>query len=508
MSDVVRSAGVSSGAAASPLALSMDIGTSSIKAALVDVEHGVVAQRAVPLPYVAENVVDAQAVWDASAGLIADLLHGGLASRIAGVVLSGQGDGLWGVGVDGRGTLSYTWNSTFAADVVADWERTGVVDQLYRITGTVIWPGTSAALWRWLKAEHPERAAAIRTVFCAKDFVGYCLTGVEATDYSDGTIPFTDPHTAELSPEVFALLGCEDLRARIPRVAHAGELLGRVTAEASAASGLKAGTPVYVGAIDCVASVRGAGVSEEHQAVVSLGTTTAAFVLTHDPVPIPEPVGASLVWPDAAVADTGDSADAAGPALTLRVLGSSSGAKVLEWFLDRHGYAGDGKYDRFWADVEAAGDGHGEIMLPFLYGERVPFLSPAATGAFVGIVPATTIGDLGRAVVEGIAFSLRHCLESCGEVRDVVLTGGGTGDDRFSQLIADVLGRSVAVDTDPQIGVTGIAAYVPGFESLARRAGHIRRFEPAGDRVSALERRYRRYRALIDALLPIWNQTE
>ena len=468
--------------------LALDIGTSSIKVAAIDANQGVVDETSDELPYLEFGVVDGEEVYRASARLISSLVAR-LEEPIAAVIASGQGDGLWGVGLDGEATRCYTWNSTFASAIVRQWQEDGTIDKVYRITGTVLWAGVSGALWRWLIDTHLHEAQQLGTVFTAKDWINYKLTGVTATDGSDATIPFMDTRTRTFSDEVFSLLGCTDLRPKIPDIRNAGERLGEVSAKAARETGLTQGTPVYMGSLDCVAAARGASITDEHDAVATLGTTSAVNTLSKNPIPGEEPVGASILWPDCD--------------LTLRVLGSTSGSQVLEWFLATHGFSGHDRYDRFWEQVNA-GEGHGEIFLPFLYGERVPFLSPTATGTYYGITAQTSISDLGRATIEGIVFSLRDCLESSGSINRLILSGGGTGSEQLCQLVADVLGRSVSVDRHPQVGLLGVASYVPGFETLSHRHADQRTYEP-GRRSAGLNARYHTYKQLVTSLIPIWK---
>jgi erythritol kinase (D-erythritol 1-phosphate-forming) len=188
----------------------------------------------------------------------------------------------------------------------------------------------------------------------------------------------------------------------------------------------------------------------------------------------------------------------------LRVMGASSGTTTLEWFLAVHGYEGEGRYERFWDDI--AGIDEGVVLLPYIAGERAPFLAPEASGAFLGLTRRTTTAGLGRAAVEGITFSLRHGLESVGAgTEHLVLTGGGSSRPEWCQLVADVTGREVVVDTRSDVGVLGVASLVPGFGALANAGTTALRFEP-GPATAELEHRYRRFVALVDAFRPLWKE--
>jgi sugar (pentulose or hexulose) kinase len=468
-----------------------DIGSTSLKAAVVTATGRCLHRRSAPAPGgpgVATQ--DQELLWERTADLLANVAAA-WGRPVESVVVTGQGDGLWTIDSRGRGGVALQWNSVAGADAVARWEGDGVLEDHYRRTGTVLWPGTSAALWRHLRDSDPGRADATRWVLTAPDWVTYRLTGRVATDIPDATIPFLDLATRRWDPEAFARLGVPELAGRVPEPLEPGTPLGALLPEVAGRLGLPAGTPVHLGCLDVVAQALGAGARVEGDAVAVLGTTIAVTPLTGTLAPPGDPVGATVAWVD--------------PGLHLRVLGSSAGVSVLEWFLNTYNYEGGDRYNRFWEDVDRAGSGP-EISLPFLYGERVPFLAPAATGAVLGLTPATRREDLARAQAEGLTMALRHCLESSGPIESLVLTGGGSQTPAWCQMVADTLGREVRADADPAIGLRGAASLAPGFAHLRDTVGEARLFRPA-DRAAELEEHYRRYRNLIDALLPIWKGT-
>jgi sugar (pentulose or hexulose) kinase len=432
---------------------------------------------------------DPMAQWETVREVLLEVTAGG-PDTLAGVVVAGQGDGLWRIGTDGRPRRAYLWNATEPAGVVAGWEADGTIERHFRRTGTVLWPGTSAALWRWLLATDPDELRGTASVGTAKDWITYQLTGVLVTDVTDATIPFLDLATGRQDPALVEALGCDGLTELLPPVRTPGEALGPVTAAAAEATGLPAGTPVVVGCLDLAAMVRGLGLSAPGDALAVLGTT-ASTVAISDHAPLErEPAGATVRLP--------------APDRFLRIMGANSGTTTLEWFLGLHGYTGEDRYDRFWDDL--AGVDEGLVLLPYLAGERAPFLAPEATGAVLGLTPRTTVAGIGRATVEGITFTLRHGLEAVGAGDDaLVLTGGGAARSEWCKLVADVTGREVLVDERRDVGVLGAASLIPGFEGLAHRAVDAARYEP-GPASAGLDERYRRFVALVEAFRPLWKE--
>lgn len=474
--------------------IAVDVGTSMVKAVRLTLDDRAPVTVSRPAPTDAAPGVDADAVWDTVADVLTEL-SAAEAAAVEAVVVTGQGDGYWSLEEDGTAGRAYPWNTVVAADAIHAWEADGTIDRHFRRSGTVLWPGTTAAVWRWLQDTDPQRAARTRTVLWAKDWIAYRLCGVVATDPTDATIPFLDLRTGGYDHEALADLGCEALADRLPPIVMPGEEIGRVTAAAAARTGLAEGTPVVMGVIDLVAMIRAAGLREVGDAMAVLGTTAVA-VSVGDGVPAHvEPSGATLKLPE--------------PGRILRVLGASSGTTTLEWYLSTHGYTGPGRYDAFWADTLAAAD-EGVMVLPHLAGERAPFLAPQATGAIVGLTPTTTRAGLGRGVVEGITLSLRHCLEAADAgPGDLVLTGGGATRPEWCQLVADVTGRAVVVDGRPDLGALGAAALVGGFEALATALGAERRtrYVPAADGGS-FDHRFATYVALVDAFRSIWKELD
>lgn len=468
--------------------VAVDVGTSMIKALRLTADGEIAARAARPAPTDSAPGTDPVAQWEAVRAVLTEVTEG--ASAFAGVVVTGQGDGLWRLDEDGRGLRAHLWNATEPAAVVAAWEADGTIERHFRRTGTVLWPGTSAALWRWLEQVDPVEAGRTATVFTAKDWVTYQLSGVVATDVTDATIPFLDVATGRYDPQTIADLGCDVLADRLAPVHEPGEVIGEVTAAAAAATGLPPGTPVVTGCLDLAAMVSGLGLTGVGDALAVLGTTASTVAIT-DRVPADtEPAGATIRL--------------GSPDRFLRVMGASSGTTTLEWFLAVNGYDGQERHERFWTDIDGVDEG--VMLLPYLAGERAPFLAPEASGAFLGLTSTTTAAGLGRATVEGITFSLRHGLESVGAgAEHLVLTGGGSSRSEWCQLVADVAGREVVVDTRTDVGALGAAALVPGFGALAHTAQAAEHYRP-GPAAAELDRRYRRFVALVAAFRPLWKE--
>lgn len=439
------------------LIIGIDIGTSSIKAAVIAPDGknlgkqsgkiGVIRQH----PGWAEQ--DMNTVWETVAacvrGCLADAgLSGG---DIGAVCCGGQGDGAWMIDAAGKPLgLAPLWNDNRAASIVEKWEAAGILAGVYRRTASVLWPGSLAGIMAWYRDNDPELLKKLHTVFCCKDWINYRLTGAIATDTTDGTIPFTNITTRRLDDSILKDLGLEFLADKCAPVRNSASIMGEVSAEAAAASGLKPGTPVVSGCIDVAANAIGAGLVNPGHALFILGTTS---LLAADMGAAPADdrvVGAALLH--------------AVEGQWLRVFGAQSGTPNVDWtgLACNILKAGDknavdfAEMDRLIEKVPAGS--RGVLYHPFLSGERAPFLNPDAASGFFGISAEAGTGELCRSVYEGVGFSAKHCLaEMGGSFNKITMTGGGTRSELWRKIIASVLNCEIAIPDGEELGVLGAA---------------------------------------------------
>ena len=455
--------------------LGLDIGTSGVKAVLVDPSGDVVAATTTPLtlstpqPGWAEQEPDAW--WEASRACIKSVCaqrpNGG--ASIAGVGISGQMHS--SVFLDKTGAVirpALLWcDGRTTAECREIEQRVGGEQRLRDLTSNPALEGFTLPKVLWLRKNEPEAFARLATVLLAKDYVRYRLTGVLATEPSDASATLMyDTARLRWSHEILDAVGLS--AGLLPAVGGSAEVLGRVHAEAAHRTGLTVGTPVVGGGADNACGAAGVGVLTPGEAVASWGTSGTLVAPLAEPRVDPGLRAHTFchvvpkVW------------------YLMGVVLSAGGA--FAWYRDQLVRGGAGQTDanqRLNAEAASAPPGaEGVTFLPYLQGERTPHRNAAARGAFLGLSLAHTRAHLTRAVVEGICFALRDSLSILESLdlspKELLLTGGGARSPFLRQLQAEVFGIPVATvnrEEGPAYGSALLAAVGTGaFPDLASAA--------------------------------------
>ena len=290
----------------------------------------------------------------------------------------------------------------------------------------------------WVRENEPNNWKRVRSVMLPKDYVRFRLTGERAIDMADasGTLLLDVAHR-RWSQEM--LQAAEIDQALLPALYESPDVCGKVSEWAAAATGLKAGTPVVAGAGDQAAGATGMGIVTPGAVSATIGTSGVVFAAT-----------------DAPALDRQGRLHTFCHAIPGRwhVMGVTQAAGLsLRWFRDQFGAGNDDgrdPYERLTEEAAAAPPGcSGLLWTPYLMGERTPHLDPRARGALVGLTASHTRADVIRAILEGVAFSLRDTFSIFGEmnvpVRSVRLGGGGARSALWRQIQADVYGHEVEV---------------------------------------------------------------
>jgi xylulokinase len=486
--------------------IGIDLGTSSVKAALLG-EDGVVAATAshdypilAPRPDWAEQ--DPDDWWDATcAALRAALTQAGAAPRdVAAVAVGGQMHGT--VLLDEAGRLvrpAIIWPDgravAEAARAHSALEARGLVARL----GGGVSPGFMLASLLWLRDHEPALWDQAPTALLPKDYLRYRLTGARGAEPSDGCgVPLVDLRTWDWSAEACDALGLP-IRLFPPLAASAG-VAGVIVHEAAAETGLRPGTPVLYGGGDQAMAALGAGLLAPGTLLISL--STGGQLITPLNSPLPDPAAGTRTLCHAL------------PGVYLALSATLGAGLSLRWLrdtvLDERGPDADA---RVLALATAAEPGAGGLLfLPYLAGERAPLLDPAASGAMIGLRLDHGRTHIARAVLEGIAYSLRHALEPLQQAgvrpEHIILAGGLARAPLAQEIVAGVLGHPVALLRTAEqsaLGAALLAAVGAGFyPDLATACRAVVAYgppiEPRAADIARYEAAYAIYRALYPRL--------
>ena len=484
--------------------IGLDVGTTAVKAGAYRSDGACVAGAAAPSEVFQTNdgrsEQDMEEVRRTVFSVLCDLSRKIDTSRIASIGICAQGDGLWMIDNDNRPAApAMLWNDTRAVDDLAALTRSGATAVIGRGCHTSLWTGTSGVLWRWFRSENPDAADRVAAIMTCSDWVGYTLTGELATDFSNATIPFLDIASREYGAAQLEALESEDLANRILPPRKAASVLGKITPGTARLTGLPEGLSVSVGTLDLGAMIVGMGMHRAGQTMMIMGTTAVVNILTESVTPEDAPVGASVLHP------TSDA--------IIRVLAPTSGASAFDWFTGLHPQTLGGESSgevaaKLNALVEDIPPGaNGVTFLPYLAGERAPFVASDIRASFHGLTAATSKADMGRAVMEGAAFSLRHCFEEVSGLptAPVQLTGGASKNGTWCQIIADIMGQPVLVSKASDQGLWGaacIGAAAAGrgdAVKLSKRDETLQSYAPDRGRNTLYDGAFSRYVTLSEA---------
>jgi sugar (pentulose or hexulose) kinase len=497
------------------LILGIDAGLTRTKAALFDEAGREVAAEGVrneisrPFPGAAERSMDK--AWTDAAKAIRRSLAAASANGadVVAVGVTGAMVGVWPVDDDGRPVRPAVLVADTRGQEAIDRAKNGdphIMDRIFRSDGCVVEPGCTLPALRWLFDHEPAVMARARYVLTCKDWLRFRLTGELAADLTEAAVAPGDARARDRSLEMLQLFGLERHADLFPPVRPSESIGGFVTEAVAAETGLRAATPVAIGAGDVPCSAIAAGAVEPGMACTILGTTCHNGVVADEPLFEPPNIGLLFTLPDL---------------LWLRVMVNLAGTPNLDWALWTlfREIAGHGAGTSVYADLERiaarrpAGVG-GLLYHPYLseVGLIAPVVAQGARAQFSGLRASHTREDLLRAVYEGVAYAIRDCYEAIGRpIGEIRLVGGGARSDFWSQMISDVAARPVLVPEGSELGAKGAALLASvaigrsrSVREAVRAASAIRRrFEPNAKRAAVYADGFARYKAGREAIVAL-----
>ena len=489
------------------LLLGVDIGTSSCKAALFDPDGHAVAQGGsdYPVSYPRKGWAEQEPDlwWDgvcrAVRAMISD--NGIDPAEIAGIGVDGQS---WSaIALDAAGNVlcpTPIWTDTRSGEICRETAERLTEKKLFDLYGNPVQPGYTWPKILWYRKHRPEVFEKTEKILQSNSYIVYRMTGEITQDLSQGYgLACFDMRTGRWDDGMCEALGIP--RKLLPELMPSHRIVGKLTKEAAEQTGLMEGIPVAAGGLDAACGTLGAGVvspgQTQEQGGQAGGMSICIGRYAADPRLI---LGFHVV-----------------PGRWLLQGGTTGGGGALKWL--RETVCPELSFAEMSALAETAQPGSGGVIfLPYMAGERSPIWDPDACGVFFGLRFGVTRAQMIRACMEGVAYALRHNLETAGAAgarADTLRAMGGSANSRiWTQIKADVTGCGIEVpgsDTATTLGAAMLAGVGTGvwqsFEEAARRTVRVNRtFAPDPAVRETYDRGYGKYRRLYENLKDLMKE--
>lgn len=409
--------------------IGIDLGTSGVKLLLVGSDGKIISEANescdVNYPQDGWSEQDPQDWWINVNKALKSLLENQDKSLIKGISFGGQMHGL--VILDQEDNVirpCILWNDGRTQKQTAYLnEGIGKV-KLSSLTANIAFAGFTAPKILWLKENEPENFNRIKKIMLPKDYIAYQLSGIHSTDYSDasGTL-LLDVKNKCWSKEMCDI--CDITEEQLPKLFESYEVVGNILPRIADEFGLEKTVKIIAGAGDNAASAIGTGTVGNNACNISLGTSGTVFISS-----------------DRFSVDTNNALHSFCHANgNYHLMGCIlSATSCNKWWLED--ILGSNDYEKYNEEVKIAKDSN-VLFLPYLMGERSPHNDVNARGSFIGLSINTTRGEMNRAVMEGVAFALKDCVETANRnglnISSATLCGGGSKSDAWCQIISDIL---------------------------------------------------------------------
>ncbi|WP_134683692.1 xylulokinase [Brevibacillus migulae] len=478
--------------------IGIDVGTSSVKALLVDQQGIVCGESSASYPLIHEksgySEQEPEQWVTQTISALRELLHtsGISGAEVEGISFSGQMHGL--VLLDEHDQVvrnAILWNDTRTTDQCREIKRV-LGDKLLQIARNPALEGFTLPKLLWVKEHEPERFQRAAVFLLPKDYVRYRLTGQIAMDFSDaaGTL-LLDITGKKWSAEILQAFDLPE--SLCPPLVDSGDLVGTLLPEIAAQCELTSAVKVFAGGADNACGAIGAGILTQGETMCSIGTS--GVILSCEENPSADYAGKLHFF------NHGKKDAFYAMGVTL------SAGQSLTWF--KNTFAPNQSFEELLQQLDRVPAGAGGLLFsPYLYGERTPHADALIRGSFIGMDGGHELAHFTRAVVEGITFSLRESIEILRTegkaIPSIVSIGGGAKNETWLQIQADVFQAEVIrleSEQGPAMGAAMLAAvgcgWYPTLEDCARQ--FIRRtdaFQPRSEHAEAYDELYRIYKSL------------
>jgi xylulokinase len=494
--------------------LGIDVGTGGTRALVVGHDGRIVASateehQAFASPQIGWAEQHPEDWWRATGLAVRRALAAAAldSEQIACVGFSGQMHGA--VLLDAAGEVvrpALIWCDVRTEKQCSDLNRQIGAERIIQLTSNPALPNFTLTKLLWVREQEPDHWARVRSVMLPKDYVRFRLTGERATDVADasGTL-LLDVARRRWSSEILNATGIDP--AFLPSLHESPDVCARISAAGAEATGLAQGTPVVAGAGDQAAGATGMGIVQPGSVSATIGTSGVVFAATDRPAL--DPKGRLHTFCHALPG-------------RWHVMGVTQAAGLsLRWLRDQllSGSTRNGAdpYDLLTAEAATVAAGSdGLLWTPYLMGERTPHLDGTARAALVGLTASHTRAHIVRAILEGVAFSLKDTFSIFEEmnvpVKSIRLGGGGARSPLWRQIQADVYGHDVEI-VEAEEGaaygaalLAGVGAGVwPSVDTACQAVVRVRERVPLNERNAAtMSRAYDSYKRVYAATKSIY----
>ena len=430
------------------------------------------------------------------------------ATQISAVSVVGHGKGLYTLDQQGQILMNGILSTDERAQTLAT-QFQQQVEQIYPLSHQQIMASQAPVLLRWLKEHRRPLYDQIGVVLSNKDFIRYLLTGEikqELGDASGNNLINLQTHTYDAA--LCNFFGIPEIYHKLPPLIQATDLAGQITAQAAAATGLQAGTPVYGGMFDIDACAIATGVLDEQHLSMIAGTWNMNIFPSDNLAPQEAGLMNSIFPTGCNLIEASSPTSAGNLSLMIKML------------LKQEVQQAKNQQKSIYDDLEALlaqtdATSAKVFFFPFLYGSNV---DPQAEGGFLGIRSSTTKSELMRAVYEGIGFAHRHHVEQLLQVLgqkpvSIRMSGGACNSSHWVQMFADILNAPIELTAVQELGGLGgaIACAVgsrvyPDFDTAVQKMSHVvKTYQPDPTQVSIYQQKYQVYYSLLQALDGKWS---
>ncbi|MGN1262135.1 MAG: xylulokinase, partial [Candidatus Enteromonas sp.] len=437
---------------------------------------------------------DPAAWWDAVLDGLQELLQNADKESVRAISFGGQMHGL--VALDEADRVirpCILWNDGRTEEETEFLNREFGKQKLSECVGNIAFAGFTAPKLLWLKKHEPGNFARIAKIMLPKDYLVYRFSGSFVTDYSDasGTL-LLDVKNKRWSKEMVSF--CDVPSSALPRLLESYEIAGTIQEDVAKILGLPTSVRIVAGAGDNAAAAVGTAAVQEGTCNISLGTSGTIFI----------PGDSFFVPKDNALHSF---AHANGKWHLMGCILSAASCRF--WWLED--ILEDPDYEKDEKLIEEA-NADGLYFLPYLSGERSPHNDVHARGAFLGLSKETTRGAMSKAILEGVGFALRDCLEVARKngisPKSATLCGGGAKSGIWSQILADILNIPVFISENKQgvsygaaiLAMVGDKAYPTVKDACAALGQEGRWIEPVKESAERYEKKYETFVRLYPAL--------